>query len=97
MNDSKPSDSFSESVAMICEFVIECRAKGHFLPPSDIELIKGWLMLTPHVDTLVLALSNILPDFFSEDSDRKIPRSLKGINRRVITQLKHAAGRNTGL
>ncbi len=86
-------DNTPDAVAMISDFVIECRGKGHFLPPSEIEMIRKWLDLTPEVDTLILTLSNILPAYFAKHADKQFPQSLRGIDRKVIADLQHFASR----
>lgn len=85
------------SAAMIMHYVIECRGKGLFLPYADHEVIQEWLTLTADPDQLLLALSEILPNYFERDRlAGRPPGSLAGVRRKVKQRLKDHSMRSAG-
>ncbi len=74
---------------LIAQFIIEYRARGHFLPYDDHLLVKKWIGQAGDVDTLLLVLSDIIPKFFQgAAAQSKHPPALARLDRRVLQILK---------
>jgi hypothetical protein len=74
-----------QGLDLITHYVLECRAKGHFLPYTDHEIITRWLAAAGNSDQLLVILSDILPEFYSKTPSR--PRSLKLVNKKVLRRI----------
>ncbi len=72
---------------MVVQYILEYRQKGLFLPYSEFFLIDSWLALVPR-DTLIMVLSEVMPQYFASKADRSQPPSLKGLNRLVVKRIK---------
>jgi len=80
---------------LIAQYIIELKGSGHMLPYSDYEYIEIWLReVSDNSDTLLLVLSEILPDYFGEGDDKKARRSLKGVHKKVIQVSREIKQRN---
>ena len=73
--------------ALIVQYVVECRAKGHFLPYDEHRLINKWLAVATDADILLLILSELLPDFYAKSQNRSHPPSLTRLDRKISTIL----------
>ncbi len=82
-----PSEQLQGS-ALIAQYVIECRAKGHFLPYDEHRIISNWLAAAEDADTLLLILSELLPSFYAKAQSRSHPPSLARLNKKVTQILK---------
>jgi hypothetical protein len=73
------------SEELIAQFIIESKEKGFFLSYSDYELISIWLKVADKdPDTVLLVLSEILPNYMAKNKERSGKCSLKGINHSVL-------------
>lgn len=72
---------------MVVQFILEYRNKGLFLPYAEYFLIDNWLALVPR-DTLIMVLSDVMPQYFEEKANRSQPPSLKGLNKLVLKRIK---------
>lgn len=73
---------------VIAQFVLEQKNKGLVLPYSDYLIIDEWLSAAQNkTDFLLLTLEGLLPEYFTKDG-KPTPRSLSGLNRRVLKAIK---------
>lgn len=75
-------DSLSD-INIITQFVVEYRGRGHFLPYDEHRFISKWLTLAGDCDSLLLILSDIVPEFYERHSSRSHPPSLARLDRKV--------------
>ncbi len=81
---------------LIAHYVLQIRAKGFILPYGDYSVIEKWLELSQQdSDRLLLVLSEILPSYFESCQDSRRPRSLAGIDKKVVRQLQQIKARNS--
>jgi hypothetical protein len=80
-----------EGINLVVQFIIEYRGKGHFLPYDDHQIVKNWLTLCASPESLLLALSDIIPDFYQKHSSKQFPPSLSRINKKVTNLLQAKA------
>ncbi len=74
---------------LIARFVIETRSTGHMLSYLDYEVIDRWLLAARgDADALLLTLDEVLPEYFSNNHDKRISRSLRGIEKKVLSCIK---------
>lgn len=71
---------------MIADFIIENRGQGHYLPYTDYSLIEGWIKAAKNIDDLLLILAEELPRYFEKQSGQ-IPKSISGINKKILKKL----------
>jgi hypothetical protein len=69
--------------ALIVQYVIDLRAKGHFLPYDEHRIISKWLKAADDADTLLLILADLLPDFYAKGQNRTHPPSLSRLDKKV--------------
>jgi hypothetical protein len=72
--------------ALIVQYVIDCRAKGHFLPYDEHRIISKWLISAQDADILLLILADLLPNFYAKGQNRTHPPSLSRLDKK-ITQI----------
>lgn len=77
-----PVDNLS-NLNLITHFIIEYRGRGHFLPYDEHRFISKWLDLAGDSDSLLLILSDIVPEFYEKHSSRSHPPSLARLDRKV--------------
>ena len=78
---------------LIVQYVLECRGSGHFLPYLDYGVVEDWVKASADVDELLLVLSEVLPGFFTPQSEGAKPRALTGARKLVLRRLKDRAMR----
>jgi hypothetical protein len=71
---------------MIHDHIIECRGRGHCLPPGEVSLIQEWLLSARNSDDVILALDDFLPSLY--DGERTVPVSLKRIDRKMRRRIQ---------
>ena len=69
--------------ALIVQYVIDLRGKGHFLPYDEHRIINKWLAAAPDPDTLLLILADLLPPFYEKALNRTHPPSLSRLDKKV--------------
>jgi len=75
--------------ALVAQFVIECRGQGTFLQYDDYQIIDEWVSSTPDTDTLLLILSEVLPEYFlARNGVRAKARSLKAARKKVLSRIR---------
>lgn len=72
---------------LIAQYILEFRNRGLFLPYSDYRIIESWLQHAKS-DTLLLILSDILPDFFEKSQKDAQPPTIQRLNRLVLKNIK---------
>jgi len=77
-----PSEQLQGS-ALIAQYVIDLRAKGHFLPYDEHRIINKWLAAADDADTLLLILADLLPPFYTKAQNRTHPPSLSRLDKKV--------------
>ncbi len=77
------SPTFLEGQKLITQYIIEYRGRGHFLPYDDHRIIERWLELMPDADSLLLILSDLVPDFYAKGAERSQPPSLARLDKKV--------------
>lgn len=77
----------SEIFKMVERFIVECRGCGLQLPYSDLTIIAQWIDRSPNFDLLLMILSDLIPEYFERKADRRIPPSLKGLDKKVNQRL----------
>lgn len=87
MNDLNSDDQ--PPTDLILQYVLECRQGGNFLPYQDYRVIDEWLHMAVDVDSLLVVLSDVLPEFYQRRGNR--PRSLLGARRTVLRRLRNQA------
>ena len=79
---------------MVQTFIIECRGQGVQLPYSDLQIISDWIKAAPNPDLLLLTLSELVPEYYEAKAERRIPPSLKGLDRKVTRRLSDLSRRH---
>jgi hypothetical protein len=69
--------------ALIVQYVIDLRGKGHFLPYDEHLILKKWLTAATDVDDLLLILADLLPPFYEKAQNRTHPPSLSRLDKKV--------------
>ena len=82
-----------EGAALIAQYVIDCRAKGHFLPYDEHRIINKWLAASDDADSLLLILSDVLPDFYAKAQHRSQPPSLGRLDSKISLILSRSRQR----
>jgi hypothetical protein len=82
-----------ELFQMVEQFIIDCRGSGVQLPYSDLAIILGWIEATAKPDLLLVALADLIPEYFEKNATRRIPPSLKGIDRSVQRRVRELSTR----
>ncbi|MCX6130263.1 MAG: hypothetical protein NTX25_14520 [Proteobacteria bacterium] len=72
-----------EGASLITQYVIDCRAKGHFLPYDEHRLLNKWLALSSDADALLVILSDILPEFYAKGQHKSQPPSLSRLDKKL--------------
>lgn len=72
-----------QGAALIVQYVIDLRAKGHFLPYDEHRIINKWIAAAGDADTLLLILADLLPDFYGKAQNRTHPPSLSRLDKKV--------------
>ena len=75
----------------VIQLILEYRSKGTFLSYSELELVQNWVKNSPTQEDLILILSELLPLHYEESDPKKHPKSLKGLNKKIIAKLKDVA------
>ncbi len=74
---------------LIAQFIIEYRGRGHFLPYDDHLILKQWITKAGNAETLLLVLSDIVPNFFGKSAaSGKHPPSLAKLDRKICKILE---------
>jgi hypothetical protein len=68
---------------LVVQYVLSLRGNALFLPYQDYAVIDDWLAHSQNLDELLLALSDILPGYFTQS--RK--PSLVGVKSLVLNRL----------
>ena len=75
----------------VVQYILELRARGHFLPYQDYEIVAAWVEAATDEDELLLVLAEVLPDFFGKVPEGSKPKSLSSLNKKVLKALKTKA------
>lgn len=68
---------------LIVQYVVSSRGKGHFLPYDEYYIIKKWLQAADSAESLLLVLSEILPDFYQKSGSKRLPPSLSRLDKKI--------------
>lgn len=74
---------FSKELKALEHVVLSLRGKGHFLPFSDYEVLKGWMELGTDKEDLVCKLADMLSVYLSKNP--RVP--LGALDKRVRENL----------
>ena len=84
---------------LIAQYVLECRGYGHTLPYTDYDIIRGWLQAAGSSDTLLVILSEVLPQHFAPPGAQGTVTkannrhsTLRPLERRVLRRIKSLQG-----
>lgn len=81
-------DSLSP-VALVTQFIVEKRGKGHFVTRDEMTLIQGWLEHAQgNPDDVILVLEEILEKKIKQKDDRQKIISLLSIQKSVLKRLQ---------
>lgn len=83
-----------EGAHLIAQYVIEYRGKGHFLPYDDHRIIGDWLKQCESADSLLLVLSDLIPEFYGKTRTSSHPPSLSRLDVKVRNILKARSSRH---
>lgn len=76
-------------LALVTQYILETRGKGHFVTRDEAGLIQSWLNLANNEpEAVIVALEDILPKKVAKAAaSNKKAVSLTGLNRSVIKRL----------
>ena len=81
-----------DDIGVLSHYIIQLRGSGHFLPYDDYALLEKWLKEAGDLDSLLVILSEILPDLYGSTTFKKrpVPR-LTMVDKKVCRRIRETA------